>query len=125
MRTVAQRVTKFLRVGSKSLHVLHLKCKVREIRTDLHGATLIEFANFDQFFALRGFEKDQLGTPSAGVAAHFFQTKNVFVEAYGFLKIGYAIPGMEEFRHHVSGIVTTKTSVSKPDFLSSLEQVSP
>ena len=64
----------------KVFDVIHLERQMGQIRTDLHRAALVEFAELDFLFAPRGFQKNKLRTAAGGMPADLFETEDVAVK---------------------------------------------
>ena len=67
-------------MAGKGVEIVHLEGEMRQIRTDLHRAALIELADLDHLLAARRFEENQFRTARRSVPLHFLETEHILVK---------------------------------------------
>src|SRR5438067_2052253 len=90
MRPVRQRITFRSRFACKLFQVVHLKSKMRKIRTDHDRPALVEFANLDLHVPVRRFQKNQLRAAARGMATKLPESEHILIKRDCLLQIAHA-----------------------------------
>jgi hypothetical protein len=84
----------------KSLHILHSKGQMSEIRTHHDRTASVVFADFDEGITPGRFQKNQLRPAVTFLATDLFEAENLAVEMESFFKISDTVASVEKFGDH-------------------------
>src|SRR6266446_3704599 len=91
MWSVGKRITFGGRFAREFVEIVHFESEMCQIGSHRHRAALIEFAEFNFFFAAGRFEKNQLRAAAGSMPAKLLESENVFVKRDRLLQIGHAV----------------------------------